>query len=206
METIGGADYRRIMDFRQIKRGKENIDIITQDTIDKMVCVKLFESSAMNKRLHELSQKVMRLSMKKNQSREVGLYWDLETDKPYYVFGSKNSISLKDKPEIRQIVDEGCYNSIVFIHNHPRNGLFSSVDLRSFVENHSIFAMLAIGNDGNIHMMRKEKEFDSYKILLTYNENAGKDEYSGIKKVIKLSKKLGITYRFSTRRREQHEK
>ena len=93
--------------------------------------------------------------------------------------------------------------SIVIMHNHPRNGMFSGADLKSFADYASIYAMTAVCNDGTIYMIHKTSAFNPIALMLYYSEGIEKgDEYSGIKNVAKNARKIGIIYRCSVKRRE----
>lgn len=93
-------------------------------------------------------------------------------------------------------------NSVVVMHNHPRNGLFSGADLKSFSTYNSIYAMTAVCNDGTIYMMKKTEKFDPFVLMMYYSIGIrhGK-EFSGIKNVAKNASKIGIVYRCSVKRR-----
>ena len=93
--------------------------------------------------------------------------------------------------------------SIVVMHNHPRNGMFSGADLKSFVDYASIYAMTAVCNDGTIYSIHKTETFDPIALMVYYNDgikNTG--EYSGIKNVAKNASKIGIKYKCSIKRRD----
>jgi hypothetical protein len=92
-------------------------------------------------------------------------------------------------------------NSLVFMHNHPRNGMFSTSDLSTFISRPSLYGMTAVCNDGTIHTMFKTDEFNLIKFREIYNANIGIGSYSGIKSVTRVAKKVGLVYRCSVKRR-----
>ena len=87
------------------------------------------------------------------------------------------------------------------MHNHPKNGLFSEVDLRTFITSSSLYGMTAVCNDGTIYMMYKTENFNKEKVQDMYNRNVNLGQYSGIKAVAKNARKLGLVYRCSIKRR-----
>ena len=92
---------------------------------------------------------------------------------------------------------------MVVMHNHPRNGLFSGADLKSFVDYVSIYAMTAVCNDGTIYTIHKTRDFDPIALMTYYNIGIQKGgEYSGIKNVAKNASKIGIRYKCSIKRRD----
>lgn len=88
----------------------------------------------------------------------MGYFWNLcDIDAVYKIKGSQNGIILADNPEVYRFIRNVPVCSVVVIHNHPRNGLFSAADLMSFSDFNSIYAMTAICNDGTIYMMKKHQ-------------------------------------------------
>ena len=140
--------------------------------------------------------------MKKNNSNEVGFFWNLnDLDEVFVVNGTQKSISLSDAM-LRNWIKIAPKNSIVVMHNHPRNGMFSGTDLKSFADYVSIYAMTAICNDGTIYSIHKTETFDPIALMVYYNIGIQKGgEYSGIKHVAKNASKIGIKYKCSIKRR-----
>ena len=193
-----------LKEFQQIKRGKKDtITIIEPDVVQKIAKIKLFQQAEMDSLLHKLHQDLLIMSMRKNRSREVGFFWNLnELDKVYRLSGDETCISLASNVEIRNWIKTAPMNSILVMHNHPRNGLFSGADLKSFATYNSIYAMTAVCNDGTIYMMKKTEKFDPFALMMYYSIGIAKGkEYSGIKYVAKNAHKIGIVYRCSVRRR-----
>ena len=104
---------------------------------------------------------MLHYSKNKNESNEVGFFWDLNhyDDEPLKIKGKRNGFSMNDNPDVKGLVDSRHIMSVVVMHNHPRNGLFSSKDINTFADYDSIFMMTAVCNDGTIYMMRKEENF-----------------------------------------------
>lgn len=84
------------------------------------------------------------------------------------------------------------YDSIVIMHNHPRNGLFSSADIQSFIDFDSVYLMTAVCNDGTIYMVRKEKNFNPLLMQKYYNEGKNRSKYEALQEKLKKAKKLGL--------------
>ena len=195
-------------EFQQIKKGRANtITVITPETIENIPKVSLFDNYELDVLLFNLHQELLRLSMKKNHSYEVGLFWNLiNWDEVYKINGTENGVALSDNDDIRRWIKTAPMNSVVVMHNHPRNGLFSGADLKSFSTYQSIYAMTAVCNDGTIYMMKKTEKFDPVALMMYYSIGIkeGK-EYSGIKNVAKNAHKIGIVYRCSVKRRKRYE-
>lgn len=109
------------------------------------------------------------VSMKKNNSNEVGFFWNLNNlEEVFVIKGSQKSITMSDTI-VRNWIKTAPKYSIVVMHNHPRNGLFSGADLKSFVDYVSIYAMTAVCNDGTIYTIYKTSEFDPIALMVYYN-------------------------------------
>lgn len=204
------------MHFQQIKTGKGNITELSNEIISSISRIKAFESTDMNQKLYELHKQMLTISMDKNKSYEVGIFWNLtDTDNFYIIRGTKDGIDMSDNEQVKRMVSYGPACSVAILHNHPRNGLFSYKDLSSFIAYNSIYIMTAVCNDGTIYMIRKEENFDPYLLNKYYSEGihqnvqniskrngTGKFYYNGIKNVAKHAKQIGITYRCSIKRKE----
>ena len=191
-------------ELQQIKKGKEDtISILKPEIIEKIPKVKLFNNNEMDIKLYNHHKELLNVSMKKNNSNEVGFFWNLNNlDEIFVVKGNQKSISLSDDI-LRNWIKTAPKYSIVVMHNHPRNGMFSGADLKSFVDYASIYAMTAVCNDGTIYSIHKTEAFDPIALMVYYNDgikNTG--EYSGIKNVAKNASKIGIKYKCSIKRRD----
>lgn len=191
-----------MQELQQIKKGKDGtITIINFETIELIPKVKLFSDKEMNEKLYQHHKRLLNISMKKNSSHEVGFFWNLNNlEEMFIIKGNQKSISLSDDI-LRNWIKTAPKYSIVVMHNHPRNGLFSGADLKSFVDYVSIYAMTAVCNDGTIYSITKTAEFDPIALMMYYNrglEMGG--EYSGMKNVARNASKIGIKYKCSIKR------
>ena len=190
--------------LQQIKKGKEDtITVLTLELIEKIPKVKLFHDNEMDMKLYNHHKDLLNIAMKKNNSKEVGFFWTLnDLYEVFVVKGTQRSISLSDEM-LRNWIKIAPKNSIVVMHNHPRNGMFSGADLKSFADYVSIYAMTAVCNDGTIYSIHKTEAFDPIALMVYYNIGIQKGgEYSGIKYVAKNASKIGIKYKCSIKRRD----
>lgn len=194
------------MDFSQIKTGRpDTITLITDEVIKSITKVRLFEgreqANQANERLYEINKQLLRTAKNKNRSFEVGGLWNLMDDSVYWVRGKKNGIAFESNNIAYNLIRNGPCRSLVAIHNHPRNGMFSTTDIRTFAYRDSIYAMLAICNDGTIYTMYKLENFNRESFLYYYNSLDTGGTYSRIKTMAKNAGKLNIVYRCSVRRK-----
>lgn len=200
------------MELQQIKTGNDNISIITDKVIESIAKIKAFHLTQMNEELYKLHKKLLSTAKNKNKSYEVGMFWNLsDTDECFVIYGTMNGIDMNKNEEVKKLVTYGPICSIAVLHNHPRNGLFSSRDISSFIEYNSIYLLTAVCNDGTIYMLRKEANFNPFLLREYYNQGIKKNRrkslgnkpcYYGIKNVAKHAKEIGVTYRCSVRRKE----
>lgn len=211
-----------VLEFEQIKTGLGNYTPITDETIDKIAVVKAFDDNKLNIMMYQHHQELLKIAKNKNDHKEVGFFWDLENPQSdcFKIRGELNGINMSDDPGVVELVKYGRTRTVVMMHNHPRNGLFSGLDIQSFIRLNSIYIMTAICNDGTIYMMRKESNFNPLKMSMYYNEGVeqSKKEYNnkntkkssnidtkscyyGVKNVAKHAKEIGITYRCSVKRK-----
>ena len=180
---------------------RRNVTPITDETINRLVKTHLFESNRkLNSKLYSLHQYLLRYAMYKNKSCEVGILWNYLDDEYIIIKGTENGINVHDKAV--HMLHNGIANSLVFMHHHPKNSIFSYRDLHSFCSEDSIIAMTAVCNDGRIHTLRKEWGFNSDAVEIAY-DNALDQKKSGIKEILKNAKKLKLMYRCSVPRRRR---
>lgn len=183
-------------DFKQRKTSR-SVTLITNNIIDNIPKTRMFDSDTdKNNRLYELHKYLLRYSMRKNKSCEVGILWNIISDKFIVIKGTENGISLRSNNQANGWLEYSYKNSLVFLHNHPRNSIFSFVDLQSFCDYETIVAMTAVCNDGRIHMMRKETNFNPGIINLVYSDALNHSK-SGINEIIRNASRLGLLYRCS---------
>ena len=56
-------------------------------------------------------------------------------------------------------------NSLIFLHNHPKNRIFSERDLESFMAADGILLMGVVCNNGTQYFMSKNNQFDKEEAL-----------------------------------------
>ena len=182
------------MDFQQIKTGL-NITSISKDTIDKLAHIKAFDNTEMNNLLYKHHKELLRISMNKNSNKEVGLFWNLNDvyKEPLKIIGKIDGFNISSNDEINKMV-KNPYNllTVVVMHNHPRNGLFSGADIRSFIDFNSIYLMTAVCNDGTIYMLRKEKNFNPLLMQKYYNDGVALSEKAAQEERLRKAKKLKL--------------
>jgi len=182
-------------DFNQMKTGKDNITPINEDTINRITKIKAFENDVMNELLYQNHKKLLMRAMNKNKSHEVGLFWDLSNyeEECLEILGKVNGFSMKDNPKVYDLVaNSRNLLSVVVMHNHPRNGLFSSQDIDTFATFDTIFLLTAVCNDGNIYMIRKEQNFNPLLLMQYYNDGAELSKKLSMDEKIRKAKKKGI--------------
>lgn len=182
------------MDFQQIKTGL-SITNIVQSTIDNIPRIQAFKDARMNDLLYKYHRELLYRAMTKNQNKEVGFFWnlmDLE-QKPLEIMGADNGFNLKDNYDVFRLVDNmNSWYSVVVMHNHPRNGLFSAKDIDTFADYGSIYMMTAVCNDGTIYMMKKEMNFNSSLLRKYFNEGAKESVKEANAERLRKGKKLGL--------------
>lgn len=182
------------MEFQQIKTGKQ-ITFIDDDTIAKIARIEAFESNEMNKLLYEHHKNLLKIAQRKNASKEVGLFWDLNNvyKEPLKIMGKVNGFNINSNDNVSKMV-KNPYNllTVVVMHNHPRNGLFSGADIRSFIDFNSIYLMTAVCNDGTIYMLRKETNFNPLLMEKYYNEGVALSSKAAQAEKLRKAKKLKL--------------
>lgn len=186
--------WGKLNDFQQIKTGLGMTEI-SQETIDHIPCIKAFNDVKMDNLLYKYHKSLLTLAKNKNSSKEVGLFWDLNNvDKePLRIIGKANGFNISSSYEINRLV-KNPYSllTVVVMHNHPRNGMFSGADIKSFTDFDSIYLMTAVCNDGTIYMIRKERNFNPFAMQKYYEEGAALSHRKAQNEIMRKVKKLKL--------------
>ena len=191
------------MEFSQIKTGLYLTEI-SDETIESIAKIRMFDEKELDIRLYELHKALLRCAKEKNKHKEIGILWNLDTDETILILGEENGICVGKDERALQMIKYAPVNSLVFLHNHPRNGMFSSKDINTFLDRASLYAMTAVCNDGTIYMMCKDENFSPVLVAEEYNQHKNEGQYSGIKHIARIAKSLGLVYRCSMKRRRLH--
>lgn len=62
--------------------------------------------------------------------------------------------------------------AVVILHNHPSTQTFSIQDIRFFIEFSALEVMVAVSNQGAVHYLRREENYELKKAIALFNECA----------------------------------
>lgn len=174
--------------------------MIDKYTIDKISCMKIieFNTNEINRIANAYIQKLHKLlleySMFCNKSNEVAFLIDLTNFNYIRMMGTQSEVLIGKYKTASDWINKSKKNTLLLMHNHPNCCSFSKLDLRFFTLNDSIYVMTAIGNNGNIQMIRKENNFKKEEILflIEYKTKSQND----VNYFLKNDTKFHMTYRF----------
>lgn len=170
---------------------------ITQVAIDNVKKINLngFDKEEVQQ-IQMLHKELLRYSMKNNNSNEVGMLVSLIDWKYIVICGTENGISLGTVPQAKELVCTAPRNSLLFLHNHPKNSIFSETDLESFLTADSILMATVVCNNGKQYFLAKTPLFDKYKALVYYDEVYELTEEGSVKEFLRTCKKAGLDYNY----------
>lgn len=169
--------------------------VITPETIYHVRKVFLNEfDEEETEKIQALHKELLSISMKKNDSNEVGLLVNLVNWEYLTVYGTENGISLSGVPDAKELLCTAPKSSLIFLHNHPRNSTFSEIDLESFLTADSLLMVTVIGNNGRQHFLVKTLQFDKYNALHHYNKVYESTGNGSMKEFLRTCKKVGLAY------------
>lgn len=169
--------------------------IIIPETIHHVRKISLAEfDEEETEKIQALHKELLGISMKKNDSNEVGLLVNLVNWEYLTVYGTENGISLSGVSDAKELLCTAPKSSLIFLHNHPKNSTFSEIDLESFLTADSLLMVTVIGNNGRQHFLIKTLLFDKYNALLHYNEVYESTGNGSIKEFLRTCKKVGLAY------------
>ena len=169
---------------------------ITEENIHKISVpkLKLFDADEC-KRIAEVQKELLKEAMTKNESNEVGFLINLVDWSWIIIRGSERGISIKANPEARETLITAPAKSLIFIHNHPRNSVFSERDLNSFLTSDAIMLVTVVCNNGRTYYLEKNNEFDPNKALKYYDELFEDESIEHtVKEFLRTCRKVGLSF------------
>lgn len=160
-----------------------------------------------NQLMQKLAQEVLTVSKEQNDSNEVAITCDLGADNPLEVygvsFGTEHEVDVRADTLSNHILVSQKTVAIVVLHNHPSTQTFSIQDIRFFIEFSVKEVMVVVSNQGTIHYLRREENYNLKKAAALFNEcveNLEKDSpltevYLASLSFLAKSSEAGIYYR-----------
>lgn len=182
--------------FEQLQKRTSKMQI-TQEIIDSVRTVYLdgFDNEESEK-IQALHKELLRYSMKNNDSNEVGMLVSIMDWKYIVICGTENGISLGTVPQAKELVCTAPRNSLLFLHNHPKNSIFSETDLESFLTADSILMATVVCNNGRQYFLTKTSLFDKHKALVYYDKVYDLTEEGSVREFLRTCKKVGLDYNY----------
>ena len=160
-----------------------------------------------NQLMQKLAQEVLTVSKEQNDSNEVAITCDLGADNPLEVygvsFGTEHEVDVRADTLSNHILVSQKTVAVVVLHNHPSTQTFSIQDIRFFIEFSVKEVMVVVSNQGTIHYLRLEENYNLKKAAALFNEcveNLEKDSpltevYLASLSFLAKSSEAGIYYR-----------
>ena len=160
-----------------------------------------------NQLMQKLAQEVLTVSKEQNDSNEVAITCDLGADNPLEVygvsFGTEHEVDVRADTLSNHILVSQKTVAVVVLHNHPSTQTFSIQDIRFFIEFSVKEVMVVVSNQGTIHYLRREENYNLKKAAALFNEcveNLEKDSplteiYLASLSFLAKSSEVGIYYR-----------
>ena len=169
------------------KKRDKKIDI-TDVAIKKIPRIKYKGlSEEENDVMQQLAELVLVTAKTRNNSNEVAITCALGADNPLEDIG----ISYGDEHEVNICADTTSFHMImsgqkcvVVLHNHPSTQTLSLEDIVFFLHYSTIHTIVVVTNQGNIHYMSRDDDYDYENARRLYNECiSGLDKDSSQKEV-----------------------
>lgn len=127
-----------------------------------------------NRIMRELAQEVLTVSKDENDSNEVAITCDLGVDDSLEVygvsFGSEHEVDIRADTLSNHILVSQKSAAVVILHNHPSTQTFSIQDIRFFIEFSALEVMVVVSNQGAVHYLRREENYELKKTIALFNE------------------------------------
>ena len=165
-------------ELKQAKKRTEKI-YITDIAIQKVPYIRYKNfSEKQNMIMRQLARDVLSLSKEFNDSNEVAITCDIGADMPldeYGIsYGTEHSVQITSDTLSNHILTSADSVSVVILHNHPLSQTFSLEGIRFFLVYSTVAVISVVSNQGTIHYLYKDKQYDFHKAFALFKEFAAK--------------------------------
>ncbi len=182
--------------WNQLQKRKTKL-IITSDIIEKIKILNLdYFDTDESILIRDLHKELLTLSMKNNNSDEVGMLINLIDWSKTVIYGTQNGITFRNSAKAQDLMICAPKKSLLFFHNHPANSVFSEKDLESFLISDSILMMSVICNNGRQYFLTKSDSFEKEKALIYYDNIFQNNKNGCIKEFLRTCKKIGLIFKY----------
>ena len=188
------TSYADIIKSTTLEEGekKKPITQITDEAIDRVpkVCVDGF-TDEQNTFVQNQHKQLLRYAKDNNGSKEVAFVFRKDLSDKTVAVGNEDGIELG-----HGLIGKG--DNLFIMHNHPRNGSYSHVDVKFFILTDVVKSLSIVKNNGTVEIITKTDRYSIEKMKIAYGrafkkfiKNGSKEE---VDKAIKflLNKNGGI--------------
>lgn len=140
--------------------------LITHESISRIFTPKLdlFDEDEC-KRIEALHKELLETAMRDNNSNEVGFLVNLVDWSYLKTLGGEQGITIRSNPDAKELLITAPTHSLIFLHNHPRNSIFSERDLNSFLTADAILMVTVVCNNGRTYYLEKSANYNMDEAL-----------------------------------------
>lgn len=114
--------------------------------------------------VQQLAKEVLLIASRENNSNEVAITCDLESENPLekygIAFGGETAVDVCSNTRSYHLLYSGKRTWVILIHNHPSTKTFSLVDLQFLLIYTKVKMLVVVFNQGIVHYIRKDRAFD----------------------------------------------
>ena len=148
---------------------------ITDIAIDKVPLIEYYGfTDEQNQIMQELAKNVLVISKESNDSNEVALTCDLGKPDPLHNFGvalgTEHDVDVLSDTLSNHMIVSSSSVAVILLHNHPSTQTFSLEDVQFFVQHPMLEVIVVVSNQGTIHYLKRDKDFDYDKVVVLFRE------------------------------------
>ena len=169
--------FEVLMEEIQLSQAKKRTDKIpiTDVAITKVPYIEYKGlDDKQNKVLWMLAKTVLQEAMEYNDSNEVAITFDLNSDLDHMqysvTYGTEDNVDICADNLAYHILQSAKQATIVILHNHPTAKTFSPDDISFFLMYKFLKYIVVVTNQGTLHYMMKDKKYDFEKAVQLYTE------------------------------------
>lgn len=169
--------------LRQAKKRDKKV-YITDIAIEKVPYVKYKGmDEEQNKIMQTLAQLVLQIAKIENDRNEVAITWDVASHnmEDYGIDqGDEHSVCLRGDPVSYHLLHSGGKVALALLYNRQSTRTFSLEDIYLLFERDNVKYMVMVSNQGQIHYIKKEEDFNAENAGMMYNRIRSEGKRQGI--------------------------
>lgn len=193
-------DKIRIEEGHEVLQAKKRDHkiMITDVAIEKVPFIKMPNIVREEcERIQGAHKRLLRIAQTQNNSNEVLAILSFANTDEIHVLGTETRVDPTTNAKACTSFFSSRYGELMYLHNHPKTGLFSMMDIDTFITQGAIGLMSVVTNQGEVYILHKNHRYNYEKVrnlLLSICKTVNRDSDRTVEMFLSECRKVGVDY------------